>query len=78
MQLRSLSEDVFILGSSNNVGFVEDYEGQVVSFLGKSISIKDKEQYWIVEAEAGVVSSPGRKTDQFRHSGIRKLGVSRC
>lgn len=55
MQLNNLSDEVFILGGGSNVGFVEDYEGQVIKFVGKSITIQEKNEHWLVEAEAGVV-----------------------
>lgn len=48
-----LSDNTFILGGGSNVGFVEDFEGQVVSFVGNRINIVEQSERWLVEVEAG-------------------------
>lgn len=54
VKLNGLGNEFFILGGGSNVSFVEDYDGQIIRFEGKRVSVTEKEEDWFVEAEAGV------------------------
>ncbi|BDX05097.1 UDP-N-acetylmuramate dehydrogenase [Planctobacterium marinum] len=44
-----------ILGGGSNVAFVEDYDGDILTYQDESVKIIDQPGYWLVEAGAGLV-----------------------
>ncbi|MCC2608235.1 UDP-N-acetylmuramate dehydrogenase [Planctobacterium marinum] len=45
----------FVLGGGSNVAFVEDFDGDIVTFTNKQLSITENDDSWLIETGAGVV-----------------------
>lgn len=45
----------FVLGGGSNVAFVENFDGDIVTFTNKELLITENDDSWIVEAGAGFV-----------------------
>lgn len=48
-------KNYFVLGGGSNVAFVEDFDGDIVTFTNKQLSITENDDSWIIDAGAGFV-----------------------
>lgn len=48
------NDNYFILGGGSNVAFLDDFDGEVISYIGKAIEITEKDESWNIRVGAGM------------------------